>query len=242
MKRLLATTALVAMLPVTAAMAGTVQVPVPATQESGSLTFLLGIGVEFGDSTPDVGITGKVLSSNLANNLVVGGGVTYFPMADEKLGLDLSAGLNLTNFAVLGGYDFLRQKPQLSIGYVPTIDGGLTCPPGYDLSGGTCYPIALSDRRKKRGIRHIATLSDGIRLYSFRYLWSETVHVGVMAQDLLEDSRWSHAVLTGSDGYYLVDYDQLDLMMVTIEEWNERGVDAVVLGSRPARLLAAQAA
>jgi hypothetical protein len=240
MKKLLATTALVAILPVTAALAGA-PVPTP-TQGSGSLTFLLGIAAEFGDSSgPDVGITGKVLSSNLTNHLVVGGGVTYFPLSDEKLGLDLSAGFNFTNFAILGGYDLLRQQPQISLGYVPTTDG-LTCPPGYVLSGGTCDPVAISDRRMKRDIRHVATLSDGIRLYSFRYLWSETAYVGVMAQDLLEDSRWRHAVLTGDDGFYLVDYDQLDLAMVTLDGWNEHGVDAVVVGSRPARLLTAQVA
>jgi hypothetical protein len=63
-----------------------------------------------------------------------------------------------------------------------------------------------------------------------------------MAQDLLEDPRWRHAVLTGEDGFYLVDYDKLDLTMVTLETWNEHGVEAVVLGSRPAELLTAQAA
>jgi hypothetical protein len=55
-----------------------------------------------------------------------------------------------------------------------------------------------------------------------------------MAQDLLEDPRFQHAVSTGEDGFYVVDYDQLDLVMVTLEEWNAHGLDAMVLGSRPA--------
>ena len=241
MNRLFATTALIALLPVTAAMAGTMSVS--PMSNGGHPTFMIGIGVEFGDPSdkPDVGITGKILSSNLTNHLVVGGGVTYFPMSDQQFGLDLSAGFNFTGVAALGGYDFLRQKPQLSAGFVPTEDGSPYCPSGYSLSGNSCV-ATVSDRRMKRDVRHIATLSDGIRLYAFRYLWSDTMYVGVMAQDLLGDPRWRHAVVTDADGFYMVDYDRLDLVMVTLEDWNQYGVDAVVLGSRPAELLIEEAA
>jgi hypothetical protein len=235
MNRLLLTTALAAMLPVTAAIAGSGTTPISST---GHFTVLLGIGVEFGDSQPDVGITGKVLASPVSN-FVAGGGATYFP-GSNTFGLDLSAGVNFNGFAALGGYDFLTQKPQVSVGFAP-VWTTLTCPPGYSLSGDVCLPNA-SDRRVKRDIVHIASLSDGMRLYSFRYLWSDTVYVGVMAQDLLEDSRWSHSVVTGADGFYLVDYDKLDLVMATLDDWNSFGLDAVVLGSRPAEFLATQAA
>ncbi|MEQ1771514.1 MAG: tail fiber domain-containing protein [Devosia sp.] len=244
MRRLLTTTALVAILPFGYSLAGSPPPPsVPPSGTEPSIGLMLGIAAEFGDSGPDVGVTAKVLSTNHSNNFVVGGGISWFPTStDQPIGLDLSAGLNLTNFTILGGYDFLRQAPQISAGYVPTTDG-LYCPPGYTLTGGTCVADSQpSDRRLKRDITHVATLNDGIRLYAFRYLWSEDIHVGVMAQDLLEDRRFARTVTTGKDGFYQVDYSMLDLRMVSYDEWTAWGVDAVVLGSRPAKLWIEQAA
>jgi len=236
--RLLLTTALLAILPATNALAGNVNPSVPATINSNHVTFLVGIAAEFGDTKPDVGITGKVLAGPFSN-VVAGGGVTYL-FGSQQIGLDLSAGLNLNGATVLGGYDFTTQQPQVSAGYAPVFTT-LTCPARLQLQGTTCYPPS-SDRRLKRGIVHIATLSDGIKLYSFRYAWSDEVYVGVMAQDLLDDPRYAHAVSVGEDGFYRVDYDQLDLVMVTLEQWNEHGLDAVVLGERPATLWVDQAA
>ena len=44
------------------------------------MTFLLGLGVEFGDNNqPNVGVTGKVLAAPFSNSFVVGVGGTYFP-------------------------------------------------------------------------------------------------------------------------------------------------------------------
>jgi hypothetical protein len=245
MHRLVLTTATAALLSVTNAMAGAAgggpTTPTPTSTNS-HFTFLLGVGVEFGDSQPDVGVTGKLLASPFANSLVVGGGATYFP-GTQQFGLDVSGGLWLSNFAALGGYDFLTRRPQVSGGLAPSFST-LSCPANYELQGNGCVAstAVASDRRRKRHIRHIATLSDGIKLYSFRYVDSDTVYVGVMAQDLLEDPRWRHAVIMGEDGYYLVDYDQLDLVMTTLEQWNEHGLDAVVLGDRPAAFLAEAAA
>jgi len=78
----------------------------------------------------------------------------------------------------------------------------------------------------------IARMENGIRLYSFRYLWEGTLRVGVMAQDLLKDPAMRGAVIPGPSGYYAVDYPMLGLKMVTLEEWNRQGVAAVLL--RPA--------
>jgi hypothetical protein len=231
MKRLLLTTALVALIPLTGAIAGT-PTPTP-TSTPGHFTFLLGVGVEFGDGQPDVGVTGKLLALPVPN-VAVGGGATYFP-GSGQFGLDLSAGLHLSNFAALGGYDFVTHKPQISGGFTPDLSS-LSCPSPYTLVGNQCQNLNPSDRRRKRDVVHVATLSDGMKLYSFRYLDSDTVYVGVMAQDLLEDPRWRHAVITGEDGFYVVDYDQLDLVMITLDQWNEHGLDAMVLGSRPAAL------
>ncbi len=83
-----------------------------------------------------------------------------------------------------------------------------------------------SDRRLKRNIRQISILNGGITLYSFQYLWSTQVYVGVMAQDLLESHP--EAIYTDSNGYYGVYYHRLGLEMLTIEEWEAR--QSILLG------------
>ncbi len=79
-------------------------------------------------------------------------------------------------------------------------------------------PPAPSDRRLKTQIQHIETLHDGIRLYSFKYIWGGPTYIGVMAQDLL--LTHPKAVILGRDGYYSVDYAQLGLTMLTETEWH----------------------
>ena len=76
---------------------------------------------------------------------------------------------------------------------------------------------------------HLATMLNGIRIYSFRYLWSEQVYVGVMAQDLLHHPVFGAAIKLAADGFYRVNYALLGLRMVTIEEWKWGGVAAVSL-------------
>lgn len=88
-------------------------------------------------------------------------------------------------------------------------------------------PPVPSDRRLKRDIELLTQLADGTKLYSFRYLWSETVHVGLMAQDLLDDPQHARAVSKLPNGYFAVDYRRLGLQMATLEEWNASGVDTV---------------
>lgn len=94
-------------------------------------------------------------------------------------------------------------------------------------SGRLSFPIDLgaryaSDRRLKRDVRHVATRSDGLRLYAFKYLWDDQTYVGVMAQDLLRSEEWRSAVVTMANGYYGVDYGKLGLPMTTIEAWRFR--------------------
>ncbi|HEU4966804.1 MAG TPA: tail fiber domain-containing protein [Candidatus Saccharimonadales bacterium] len=74
-----------------------------------------------------------------------------------------------------------------------------------------------SDRRLKQHIRHIQTLANGLKLYSFQYKWGGPEYVGVMAQDLLDTHP--EAVLTDSNGYYQVRYDLLGYDMVTLQQW-----------------------
>jgi hypothetical protein len=80
---------------------------------------------------------------------------------------------------------------------------------------------ALSDRRLKHNIKLIGESSTGIPIYSFQYsdgikladnvvLDTKSTFVGVMGQDLLELAP--HAVTKNEeDGYYRVDYSQIDV-------------------------------
>lgn len=85
----------------------------------------------------------------------------------------------------------------------------------------------FSDRRLKRNVTAVRETTNGLKLYSFQYHWSDTVYVGVMAQDLLDQPQFSHAVSKLPEGYYQVDYDSLGIRMSTYEEWTVSGLLAV---------------
>ncbi len=91
-------------------------------------------------------------------------------------------------------------------------------PPGAAGGGGGAGGGAggVSDRRLKKNI-HYLQMVNGIKLYRFQYIWSSTVYVGVMAQDLLESHP--EAVTKDKFGFYRVDYNVLGLEMMTWDEW-----------------------
>ena len=101
-----------------------------------------------------------------------------------------------------------------------------TCPISYSLSGGVCIPI-ISDRRLKRSIRLLARLHNGLKIYAFKYLWSNKVYVGVMAQDLLQNPIWKDAVITKANGFYAVNYAMLGLKMTTLAQWKKDGLVSI---------------
>lgn len=78
-----------------------------------------------------------------------------------------------------------------------------------------------SDARLKRDITLVGRLDDGLGLYSYRYLWSDTVYVGVMAQEvaLIHPDA---VVRGGLDDYLRVDYSRLGLKLMTLPEWAAR--------------------
>lgn len=96
---------------------------------------------------------------------------------------------------------------------------------------------AFSDLRLKKDVVHLATLENGIKVYAFKYLWNEAIHVGVMAQDLLADPVRSQAVIVMPNGFYAVDYAKLGLRMTTLAAWRASGV--IALFSQSAGALAA---
>ena len=74
-----------------------------------------------------------------------------------------------------------------------------------------------SDIRLKRDVFQVSQLDNGIKLYRYRYLLSDQVYVGVMAQEVAEIAP--DAVLQGEDGYLRVNYERLGLRLTTWEEW-----------------------
>lgn len=79
-----------------------------------------------------------------------------------------------------------------------------------------------SDRRLKKDIKPLCTTESGIRLYSYRYTWSnDFTYVGVLAQDLLLSPLYREAVSLESNGFYAVDYNRLGMRMITLSEWRE---------------------
>jgi hypothetical protein len=76
-----------------------------------------------------------------------------------------------------------------------------------------------SDARLKRDIVLVSRLDDGLGLYSYRYLWSDTIYVGVMAQEVAL-IRPDAIIRGGLDGYLRVDYSRLGLKLMMLPEWD----------------------
>jgi hypothetical protein len=79
------------------------------------------------------------------------------------------------------------------------------------------YSPPISDRRLKRNIELLET-RNGIKIYSFQYLWSDQYFVGVMAQDLLGTEHKSAVI--ERNGHYTVDYRRLGFNMQLLSEYN----------------------
>jgi hypothetical protein len=78
-------------------------------------------------------------------------------------------------------------------------------------------PPVISDIRLKRDIAQVGGLDNGMNLYRYRYLWSDTKFVGVMAQEVAAVKP--DAVLRGADGYLRVDYGRLGEQLQTWDQW-----------------------
>jgi hypothetical protein len=90
---------------------------------------------------------------------------------------------------------------------------------GASTAGGSSPGSAYSDARLKHNIELIDTLDDGLKIYSFNYAWSDIQWVGVIAQDLLEHTQFSHAVKLESNGFYSVDYSKINFEMITADQY-----------------------
>ena len=100
------------------------------------------------------------------------------------------------------------------------IDGASGDPDGGgDSDGGGGGGGFGSDIRLKRDVHVVGKTPGGLPLYRFKYTWSEKEWVGVMAQDVLK--VMPKAISTDSEGYYLVNYQMLDLEMIPYDQWFE---------------------
>ena len=59
------------------------------------------------------------------------------------------------------------------------------------------------------GIIRVGIYPAGFGLYRLKYLWSDTEHVGVLAQEVLE--VMPYAVIRGNDGYLRVNFATLGI-------------------------------
>lgn len=82
----------------------------------------------------------------------------------------------------------------------------------------TPFGVRCSDRRLKRDLVLLRRLDNGIGLYRFRYKWSDTLYVGVVAQEVAAAAP--AAVTRGSDGYLRVDYRRIGLRLKTWGQWS----------------------
>jgi hypothetical protein len=69
----------------------------------------------------------------------------------------------------------------------------------------------------KRDITRVGRFSNGLDLYRYRYLWSDTPYVGVMAQEVAPLDP--EVVVRSADGYLRVNYARLGLCLQTWDEW-----------------------
>jgi hypothetical protein len=79
------------------------------------------------------------------------------------------------------------------------------------------HPAPPSDRRVKADVVKVDTHPAGFGLYRFRYLWSETEYVGVIAQEVRK--LMPEAVVCGEDGILRVDYGAIGVDMVPYADW-----------------------
>ena len=136
--------------------------------------------------------------------------------------------ITLGHYACFGGTD-----GQYNTSGGPSAQSGISCVQnsdctpwnGGDTSGGYAQP---SDQRLKRDITPIVVTDSGIQLYSFKYLWSDQVYVGVMAQELLNNPQWKEAVITKQNGFYAVNYSKLGLEMMTLEQYQQKQAVAII--------------
>lgn len=74
----------------------------------------------------------------------------------------------------------------------------------------------FSDIRLKQNIMRVGSSLSGIPIYNFNYTGDNTIYQGAMAQDLISMGYNNAVTIDNKSGYYMVDYDQIDVDMIKI--------------------------
>lgn len=74
----------------------------------------------------------------------------------------------------------------------------------------------FSDVRLKHNVKLMGSSPAGIPIYNFSYIGDNTIYQGTMAQDLLAMGYNSAITTDNTSGYYMVDYNQIDIDMIKI--------------------------
>ena len=88
---------------------------------------------------------------------------------------------------------------------------GIAIRAAHAQAGSSSNATKTSDLRLKRDVVRIGTHPNGCGVYRFKYLWSDTIYVGAIAQDVLEHAP--DAVVRGPGGFLAVDYDAIGMAM-----------------------------
>jgi len=100
-------------------------------------------------------------------------------------------------------------EPVLGANTIPS--QGLVQKASQVMSIAAAASVAFSDIQLKENITLVGKSGKGLPIYEFNYKNDKNQrYQGVMAQDLLT-TDYANAVSTGSDGFYQVDYSQLDV-------------------------------
>jgi hypothetical protein len=83
--------------------------------------------------------------------------------------------------------------------------------PAHAASSNFSNNTQFSDIRLKRDIVRLGNHPSGCGIFGFRYLWSDTQYVGLIAQDV--QAHAPEAVLSGPAGFLMVDYTAVGVTM-----------------------------
>lgn len=133
---------------------------------------------------------------------------------------------------------YCRDNPVVCAGIGAVIVGGVIIAASNSGGGGhkrdnNAPPPAPSDVRLKSDLRPMAQLDNGITVYAFRYRGDPRWFAGVSAQEIRADRRLAHAVVTGADGFYRVDYAALGLELAQGHVMAAAGEAAAARLARP---------
>jgi hypothetical protein len=170
------------------------------------------------------------LSNGVRLHASLGGATVKTDVTGTTPGFSVSSSTTRTGLTASAGVDF-AVTPALSIGaqfrYINVPTGTVDIPGAVPIAsnvyigtvGVTWY---VSDVRLKRDIVPMGHLANGIRIYRYRYAWSDQVYVGAMAQEVR--AIVPQAVMQGADGFLRVDYARLGMRLMTWDEWTQSAV------------------